>query len=197
MVIEYKLSHKLSVYNLQAGLLQADSGSMNLLKDVINQPTISTDPEEKFIYHSEWLVAAALTQTYRYMVKNGLEYSYLTTGEVYVFLQIIESELYTLYYHLAESNAEAEAQDKVDILLCRTAVSQASTFCLLALGSKLCNQQWRNQTLEIACRAVIDHETILQQIPAEEKALTLPSSVFQARIHPVKQSPIVLRPRKS
>ena len=68
--------------------------------------------------------------------------------------------------------------------------------CLFALDSKPRNQKWRNQTLETACRAVIDHETILRQIPAEEKALTPPSSVFQARIHPVER-PIMLRPRKS
>ena len=96
---------------------------MNLLEDVINRPTIPTNPDEKFIYHSEWLVAAALTQTYGYMVENGLEYSYLTTGEAYVFLQIKESEPHTLYYHLVEPNAKAEAQDEVDILLCRTTVS--------------------------------------------------------------------------
>ncbi len=45
------------------------------------------------------------------MVENGLAYSYLTTGEAYVFLYIIESEPHTLYYHLAEPNAEAEVQD--------------------------------------------------------------------------------------
>jgi hypothetical protein len=34
-------------------------------------------------------------------------------------------------------------------------------------------------------------------MPAKEKALTPLSLVFQARIHPVKQSLIILRPRKS
>ena len=53
MVMEYKPSHKLSVYNLRAELLRADSGSMDLPKDVINRPTIPTDPQEKFVYHSE------------------------------------------------------------------------------------------------------------------------------------------------
>jgi hypothetical protein len=61
MVIEYKPSHKLSVYNLRAGLLRADSRSMDLPKDVINRPTIPIDPEEKFVYHLEWLVGVALT----------------------------------------------------------------------------------------------------------------------------------------
>lgn len=170
---------------------------MNLPEDVINRPTIPTDPEEKFVYHSEWLVWAALTQTYSYMIESGLEYSYLTTGEAFIFLWIKENEPHTLYYHLAEPNIEAEAQDKVDILLCRTAVSQTLTFCLLALESKPRSQTWRHHTLETACRAVIDHEAILQQIPAEDRALTPPSSVYQARIHPLQRSPIVLRPRKS
>jgi hypothetical protein len=96
---------------------------MDLLKDVINWPTIPTDLGEKFIYRLEWLVAAALTQTYRYIVKNGIAYSYFTIGEVYVFLYIIESELYTLYYHFTEPNAKAKVQDEVNILLYHTAIS--------------------------------------------------------------------------
>lgn len=38
---------------------------MNIPEDVINRITILTDPEEKFVYHSEWLTAAALTQRMR------------------------------------------------------------------------------------------------------------------------------------
>jgi hypothetical protein len=64
MLIEYKPPYKLSVLNLRAGLLQADSRSINLLEDVINRPTILTNPEEKFIYYSEWLVVAVPIQIY-------------------------------------------------------------------------------------------------------------------------------------
>ena len=129
------------------------------------------------------------------MIESGLEYSYLVTAEAFVFLWIKENEPHTLYYHLAEPNIEAEAQDEIDILLCRTAVSQTLTFCLLALDSKPRSQSWRNRTLETAGRAVIDHEAILRQMPAEEKALTPPPSVFHARIYPFERSPIMLRPR--
>jgi hypothetical protein len=69
------------------------------------------------------------------MIENGLEYSYLVTAEAFVFLWIKESDPHTLYYHLAEPNIEAEAQDEADILLCRTAVSQTLSFCLMALDS--------------------------------------------------------------
>jgi hypothetical protein len=72
MVVEYNPSHKLSVFNLRAGLLRADTGCLNILEDVINRITIPTDPEEKFVDHSEWLTTAAVIQTYRYMIENGL-----------------------------------------------------------------------------------------------------------------------------
>ena len=67
----------------------------------------------------------------------------------------------------------------------------------MALDSKPRSQKWRNHALETAYRAVIDHEAVLRQIPVEEKTLTPPPSVFHARIHPFKRSPIMLRPRKS
>jgi hypothetical protein len=197
MIVKYKLAHKLSVFNLRAGLLRADKESMNILEDVVNRITIPTDPDGKFVYHSEWLTAAALTQTYAYMIETGLEYSKLVTGEADVFLHLKEDEPHSLYYHLAEPNIEAEAQSEVDILLFRTAVSLTLTFRLMALDSKPRGQKWRNHALETAYRAIIDHEAVLRQIPVEEKTLTPPPSVFNARIHPFKQSPIMLRPRKS
>jgi len=67
----------------------------------------------------------------------------------------------------------------------------------MALDSKSRSQKWQNHALETGCRAVIDHEAVLQQTPAKEKTLTPPPSIFHALIHPLKRSPIVLRPRKS
>lgn len=105
---------------------------------------------------------AALTQTYGYIIESGLEYSYLVTAEAFVFLWIKENELHTLYYHLVEPNIEAKGQDGINILLCRTTVSQALTFCLLLLDSKPRSQRWRQRTLETSYRAVINHEAILR-----------------------------------
>jgi hypothetical protein len=134
--MKYKPPYKLSVFNLQARLLRADSELINLLKDIINRITIPTYPEKKFVYNSEWLVAAALTQTYSYIIENGLKYSYLVTAEAFVFLWIIENDPHTLYYYLAEPKIKAKAQSKVDILLCCTVIGQTLTFCLIALNSK-------------------------------------------------------------
>jgi hypothetical protein len=63
-----------------------------------------------------------LTQTYGYIAKSGVEYSYLTIGEVFAFLRIKKAKPHILYYHLVEPNIEAKAHNKVDILLCRTIV---------------------------------------------------------------------------
>jgi hypothetical protein len=86
MIIEYKPSYKLLVFNLQAGLLRADKGFINILENIINQITIPTNLKDKFMYYSKWLTAAALTQTYSYIIKNGLKYSKLVTREANVFL---------------------------------------------------------------------------------------------------------------
>ncbi|KAH6653621.1 hypothetical protein BKA67DRAFT_570621, partial [Truncatella angustata] len=40
----------------------------------------AADPEGRFQYHAERLTAAAITQTYNYMIVGGLEYGLLTTG---------------------------------------------------------------------------------------------------------------------
>ena len=184
MVVEYKPPHKLSILHLRAGLSRADSGRMDIPADVINRITIPKDPEVKFVYISEWLVAAAVIQTYSYMVENGLEYSYIVTGEAFLLLRIKEDEPHTLYYHLAEPNIEAEAQDGIDIVLYRTAVSLALIFCLMALDSTLWNQKWRQQTIATCSSAVIDQEEVLKQFPAEERDSTPPPKYTHVNLLP-------------
>ncbi|RWA05309.1 hypothetical protein EKO27_g9794, partial [Xylaria grammica] len=102
-VSEYKAPHKLTAPHLRQGLR-----SMDIYKEVVNRKTIPTtaDPEGRFRYHAERLTAAALTQTYHYMILGGLEYGLLTTGEATVFLKVDWEAPDTLYYHLAEPASE-------------------------------------------------------------------------------------------
>ncbi|KAH8819918.1 hypothetical protein F5884DRAFT_849205 [Xylogone sp. PMI_703] len=169
MIMEYRPSYQMPVLNLRAGLLRADRSSMNVPEDVINSIIMPTDPDEKFVYDSEWLTIAALRQTYAYMIENGLEYSKLSTGEADVFLQVRKNEPHTLYYHLTEPNIEAEVHSNSTISLCHTAVSQTLSFCLMALESKPRSQKWQNETLETAYKAEIDYEAILRRISLEEE----------------------------
>ncbi|KAH7146706.1 hypothetical protein B0J13DRAFT_442193, partial [Dactylonectria estremocensis] len=69
----------------------------------------SVDPEALFHYHADRLTASAVTQTYYYIIKGGLKYGLLTTGEAIVFLRVDWEEPETLYYHLAEAGPEVSA----------------------------------------------------------------------------------------
>ncbi|KAH6950421.1 hypothetical protein BKA56DRAFT_425190, partial [Ilyonectria sp. MPI-CAGE-AT-0026] len=84
-VSEYKPPHKLTAPHLRLCLR-----AMNIPKDVLNRKTIPTsmDPDALFQYLADRLTASAVTQTYHYMIEEGLEYGLLTTGEAIVFLRV-------------------------------------------------------------------------------------------------------------
>ncbi|KMU91408.1 hypothetical protein CIHG_09153 [Coccidioides immitis H538.4] len=73
-IIEYKAGHKLLPANLRAGLQPS-----NFWEDVVQAHLIPTDQEEKLIYNAKQITGAAITQAFDYMIKEGVEYGYLTT----------------------------------------------------------------------------------------------------------------------
>ena len=190
-VIEYKAPHKLTKEVLRAGLR-----AMDLPTEVIHRPTIPTDPQEKFSYNSDKLVAAAATQPYSYMLESGAEYSCIITGEAMVFLWIKEDDSNTLYYHLAEPNEQVRTSDGCDFQHPLTAVSQLLSFCLMALQSRRRNQLWRDTSIEKAQIWCEDWEKILRGIPHEQRKLDPPPSAYKARKYPINdRSPYYLRRR--
>ena len=190
-IIEYKAPHKLTKEILRAGLRV-----MDVPKDVINRPTIPTDPQEKFGYNADRLVAAAVTQTYSYMLESGVEYSCIVTGEALVFLRIKADDANTLYYHLAEPKEEASTGDGLGFKHPLTAIAQLLSFCVMALQSERRNELWRRMSTQRAQRWSEDWEKILQDVLPEERKLDPPSSVFTARTYPInKRSPYLLRRR--
>ena len=104
LIVEYKTAHKLILANIHA-----DLHPMNLDKDVINRQTVPSKEAmaERFEYHSERLVAAAICQCFSYMVDCGLMYEYVCTGEAFIFLQIPENPD-TVYYSLFIPNTDVE-----------------------------------------------------------------------------------------
>ncbi|KAI0154610.1 hypothetical protein GGR57DRAFT_491998 [Xylariaceae sp. FL1272] len=77
--------HKLTAPHLRLGL-----HPMKIFDKIVNRKTVPTaaDPDEQFRYYAKRLTAAALIQTYYYMIYAGLEYGLLTTGEATVFLKV-------------------------------------------------------------------------------------------------------------
>ncbi|ORY62604.1 uncharacterized protein BCR38DRAFT_459064 [Pseudomassariella vexata] len=209
-VTEYKAPHKLIAPHLRAGL-----HPMNIFKDVVNRKTIPTaaDPEARFQYHAERLAAAALSQTYDYMIKGGLEYGVLTTGEAIVFLKMDWDTPETLFYHLAEPVPEVPARrshpaEPGPEFAARltdgrfyTAVCQYLAFSLMAIGppgkalqARL--QEGRRRAILGLIRWVQDFETTLRSIPPNERIPPTHSS-YAPTIHlSVSRSPVLL-PKKA
>ncbi|KAL8700140.1 MAG: hypothetical protein Q9201_005608, partial [Fulgogasparrea decipioides] len=96
-------------------VLRPDRSPLELNR-LINRARVPSAEETppQFEYHAERLVAAVVAQTFSYMVKSATQYGYITTGEAFVFLNIkLEDDAKTVYYHLAEPNADVNAQKGV------------------------------------------------------------------------------------
>lgn len=113
------------------------------------------------------------------MIQNGLEYSYITSGEAFVFLHINEHNLTTLYYHLAILSEDISADDFTSSHS-RTAISQVASLCLLASRSEQRTQQWQKKVKKQLKRYQINWQSILDQIPASERKLA-PVSAYKGR----------------
>ncbi|KAI1119449.1 hypothetical protein F5Y14DRAFT_395319 [Nemania sp. NC0429] len=131
-VSEYKPPHKLSLQQLRAGLKET-----NMVK-VVENNKIPNEEKAKFEHHATELVASAVTQTFHYMIRSGLAYGLLTTGEGIVFLKIDWNKPETAYYHLADPVEEVATHRK---LRSCSAVSQYLGFHLLALSNYTYREQ--------------------------------------------------------
>ena len=191
-VVEYKAPHKLTLPHLRVGL-----HPMDIYQDVVNRPTIPTaeDKHGLFKYHAELLTAAAVTQTFHYMIEAGLEYSYLTTGEAIVFLKIDWTTPILLHYHLAEPGPEVDAQPN-DLMYC-AAVSQVLAFTLLTFRSEKRAQHERQQAMNTLKRWKVDFEAVLRSIPPTNRKAPPESPGYQPITYRhVKRSPYQLRNRR-
>ncbi|KAH6653596.1 hypothetical protein BKA67DRAFT_660178 [Truncatella angustata] len=147
-VSEYKAPHKRTAPHLRVGL-----HPMDIFKDVVNRKTIpaAADPDGRFQYHAERLTAAAITQTYNYMIE----------GECAGFLPVYSQE----YNEVAAQSGEHHA--------C-TAVGQYLAFSLMALGPpgnppNVRSQDERQRVILGLRRWAEDLETTLRYIPRDER----------------------------
>ncbi|KXJ84591.1 hypothetical protein Micbo1qcDRAFT_210574, partial [Microdochium bolleyi] len=170
-VVEYKPPHKLTLPHLRVSLRE-----MDVQQEVVNRPKIPTDRDELFSYHADRIVAAAISQTYHYMITGGLTYSYVTTGEAIVFLKIDWKTPEQLLFHLAEPRAEVLAQTE-NAMHC-TAVSQVLAFTLLAIEEQHLNpgQDERSRVMEGLDRWCMDHDAVLKDVPESVRKQTPPPS---------------------
>ncbi|KAI1163274.1 hypothetical protein F5B18DRAFT_620336 [Nemania serpens] len=160
-ISEYKPPHKLSLQQLRAGLKETD------MMKVVENHKIPNDEKAKFEHYATELVASAVTQTFHYMIKSGLAYGLLTTGEGIVFLKIDWNNPETVYYHLAEPAEEVVTHE--NFRSC-TAVSQYLGFHLLALSDySYRGQDIRRQASSILHTWSTDFRKAASTIPKNQR----------------------------
>ncbi|KAL6854712.1 hypothetical protein ACO1O0_005837 [Amphichorda felina] len=182
-IIEYKAPHKLHAEHFERGLRP-----MNIVNEVVNKPTIPTTQPDIFNHYAELLSAAAVTQTYHYMVEAGLEYGYLTNGAAIVFLNIDWDNPTVLRYHLAQPSREV-AGDGDPVY--SNAISQVLAFTILALRSSQHSNKERVEAAEKCEKWEVDFGYILDQITKEEEATssTNPATPSNKKHRRVPSSP--------
>ena len=203
--VELKPPHKLPIPVLMAGMRDMDP-----LKEVVNRATIPVEEEDPvgyFSYRADRLVAAAVTQTFSYMMEHGLEYGYLCTGEAFVFFHVREDHPETVYYHLCIPNEDVGEEtgwrpdSSDDNRLHLTAVAQVSAFCLQAVKTTPRSQEWQEKAREALGTWVVDYDAILDEIPETKRKELFYSpyvpSMKKYRKGAFAETPRVFRSRKT
>ncbi|RMD44474.1 hypothetical protein DV735_g754, partial [Chaetothyriales sp. CBS 134920] len=190
-VREFKAPHKLTAKYLRAGLRPID-----VQKEVVQRVTIPTDPDKKLKYFADKLVASVVTQTYEYMIDNGLEYSSIVTGEAEVFLWVSADQPDTVHYYLTEPRLDAVGSGEYQFRIPFTAISRLLGFTLMALQSRPRDQVWCDNAAAAAGRWTVDVDDILAQMSDGELQESPPDSNYSSPEFPIsRRSPYLLRPR--
>ncbi|EZF28739.1 hypothetical protein H101_07582, partial [Trichophyton interdigitale H6] len=168
-VTEYKAAHKLTDDFIRSGLYR-----MNMYEDVVQRAILpdKKDKDGNAQYNAERLTCSALTQTFDYMIRQGLEYSCLTNGRIKVMLRVPIDNPEILQYSILEPSRDAEPVDDQDgFRFPYTAVSCYLGLMLLALASPRRAQAWRNSAQSKLNKWEVNFEKILQDIPVTERKI--------------------------
>ena len=127
------------------------------------------------------------------MIENGLEYSYITTGEAFAFLHVEEHDPTTLHYHVAVPSEDMN--EKLGISSSQTAIGQVMGLCLMAFQSKQRDLKWRKKATKQLKKWNVNWLDILNRIPESERKRSPKGSVFRGRKPAGKTGPYDQRPR--
>ncbi|KAJ5371837.1 hypothetical protein N7517_003843 [Penicillium concentricum] len=167
MYAGYKPPYELSVESLRVGLRP-----MKFWEEVVRRKAIPTDISQKLKYNAEQLVGSALVQEYHVMIREGLEYSYLTTGVALVLLHIPHNDPRTLMYSLCEPNIEVHNDPNYQKP--KTAIARILCLALMASLSSVRDQNWRKSAKAQLKTWATSFSLVRSHIPDEELGQTPP-----------------------
>ncbi|KAI9793444.1 MAG: hypothetical protein M1816_000338 [Peltula sp. TS41687] len=190
-VIEYKPPHKLTLQHLRMAL--ATEIELKPIVEAVCVPS-KEDLEKSLEFHARRVVAAVVGQTFAYMVDYGLEYSYITTGEAFVFLRVPLDDPGVVEFHLSEPKVEVGPD--VMQFLPSTAVGQVLGFSLLSIPTPPRSQQWREDVKNKLPSWKVDYRKVLAGIPETVRKQQPPPSAFKPTRYTHRiRSPYKLRPK--
>ena len=181
VIIEYKPPHKLSIETLKAGLKDLD------ILDIVHRVKSSNDKETNYIETSETTIAIVIAQAYTYMIDSGIQYSYLTTGEAFVFLYTQEQDRNTLYYHLIIPK-DVSTSGTVN-WIADTAIGQVLSFYILACGGIHYDQDSRISHRVQASAWVKDEDRLIANMTPSPQKPPTPSSNYKSKAKRSASSP--------
>jgi hypothetical protein len=189
LTIEYKAPHKLTLGHIYEGL-----GEMEL------DEVVEVGEDESLGTRCRRLVAAVITQGYSYMVRAGVEYGEIYTGEATIFLRVLNDPS-TVYYSLSVPKGDvgpmtdwSEHGDQPNRLHL-TAVGQAVAFTLRALQTPARDANWRARVL----RRLKTWNVVVKDIEetiADDEVLSSEYRPSPGANSHIIRSPIQFRPRK-
>ncbi|EFW18617.1 hypothetical protein D8B26_005366 [Coccidioides posadasii str. Silveira] len=190
-IVELKAPHKLPQSTIESTLQE-----MDLDEVIVHRPD---EPNEVACRRE---MAAVITQAFSYMVKSGVGYRYVCTGEAFIFLHV-GLDPSTVFYYLStpkndvgDTNGYTDRTDQPNRLHL-TAVGQVLAFTLRALQAKPYPQSWRDgaeSRLKRWC-LVYQDETILSSPQTVSTQDYTPER--ESRDDYLKRSPIVTRAKKA
>jgi hypothetical protein len=186
-ILEYKAPHKLPLSYIYEGL-----GEMEL------EEVVQCHEDETLRDRFRRLVAAVITQAFSYMIRIGVEYGCVCTGEAYIFLRVGDDPR-TVNYFLSVPKGDVgettgwTAGSESGNRLHLTAVGQMLAFTLQALKIPPRSQRWRTEAAAQLRSWEVVYDELLDAIPEG----TTQSSEYQPPENDsfLRMSPVQLRGR--
>ncbi|EEH33605.2 hypothetical protein PAAG_04655 [Paracoccidioides lutzii Pb01] len=189
LIGELKPPHKLPLAIIQNGLQDME------LAGIVERHHDETEE----IRHRR-LVAAVITQAFSYMIKAGVEYGYVSTGETFIFLHFKADEPGTVYYYLSvpeqdvgkKTGFTGEADDD-DNRLHMTAVGQVLAFALRAIKTTPHDQKWKDWAATQLNMWVVTEEDLYLPTPEKDEKPPTPYRPLKSAQIFVRNSPVRTR----
>jgi hypothetical protein len=151
---EEKPLHKFNAQLIRDGLESLRHA--DIPRDIANNPGRGDEA-----HHTKRSVAAVMTHTFDHMIRGGLEYSYITNSQAFIFLYIPPGDPSTFLYRISEPTIDVAANPQAPLRY--TAVSQVSALILLAMQSQRRSHKWYRDLPEKLETWRTDDDLIVEQ----------------------------------